>query len=59
MNWSIDKLVRKGWKLILPPDIVKQSVAQSCGFQPKDRDETTKHIYNLEETDSCLTGTVS
>jgi seryl-tRNA synthetase len=44
----------RGFTPILTPDLVRDSVLEKCGFQPR-MDNT--QTYNVENSDLCLTGT--
>ena len=67
VSYAIDMAVRKGWKLVKTPDVVRTEIALACGFRP--RDEEGDQIYRLahsplggvdsvkEEGSLCLAGT--
>ena len=67
VSYAIEMAVRKGWKLVKPPDVVRTEVAMACGFRP--RDDEGDQIYRLahsplggvdsvkEEGSLCLAGT--
>ncbi|ODV84359.1 hypothetical protein CANARDRAFT_8712 [[Candida] arabinofermentans NRRL YB-2248] len=51
------KLARKaGFKMILPPSIVKTDVTSACGFKPRDTNNE-RQVYELTHDQLCLTGT--
>ncbi|GME76880.1 unnamed protein product [Ambrosiozyma monospora] len=51
------KLARKaGFKMALPPSIVKTEVTNACGFKPRDQNNE-KQVYELTGDGLCLTGT--
>lgn len=51
------KLARQlGFKMCIPPSIVKNVVSNSCGFKPRDQSDETQ-VYQLKNNDLCLTGT--
>lgn len=54
INWAFAKVVAKGFKPMVVPDLVRQSTMEKCGFQP--RAENTQ-VYNVENSDLCLAGT--
>jgi len=35
VNWAITKVVARGFTPIMTPDLVKESVLEKCGFQPR------------------------
>lgn len=47
---------KAGFKMILPPSIVKTEVTKACGFMPRDTNNETQ-VYELQNDDLCLTGT--
>jgi len=45
-NWALQKVSSKeGFTAVVTPDIAKQQVVESCGFQPRD---SSGQIYHLE-----------
>lgn len=54
INWAMAKVVSKGFKPMVVPDLVRQATMEKCGFQP--RAENTQ-VYNIENSDLCLAGT--
>jgi len=54
VNYAMQKIVQRGFEPMITPDLVRTSVMEKCGFQP--RGEGTQ-IYNVESSNLCLTGT--
>ncbi|XP_052200718.1 serine--tRNA ligase, chloroplastic/mitochondrial isoform X1 [Diospyros lotus] len=54
INWTISEVVRRGFTPLTTPEIVRSSVVEKCGFQP--RGENTQ-VYSIEGSDQCLIGT--
>lgn len=54
VNWAVSEVSKKGFTPISPPEIVRSSVVEKCGFQP--RGQNTQ-VYSIEGTDQCLIGT--
>ncbi|GAB4845004.1 Serine--tRNA ligase, chloroplastic/mitochondrial, variant 4 [Ancistrocladus abbreviatus] len=54
INWSLTEVTRRGFTPLMTPEIVRSSVLEKCGFQP--RAENTQ-VYSIEGTDLCLIGT--
>jgi seryl-tRNA synthetase len=51
------KVARKhGFNTVLPPSIVRNEVADACGFKPRDQNNEVQ-TYQLVNGDLCLTGT--
>jgi seryl-tRNA synthetase len=67
VSYAIEMAMKKGWKLVKPPDVVRMDVALACGFRPRDKDGD--QIYRLsnvtvdesgasvEDGHLCLAGT--
>ncbi|KAG5543946.1 hypothetical protein RHGRI_016634 [Rhododendron griersonianum] len=54
INWTITEVMRRGFTPLITPEIVRSSVVEKCGFQP--RGENTQ-VYSIEGSDQCLIGT--
>ncbi|GAB2283215.1 Serine--tRNA ligase, chloroplastic/mitochondrial [Dionaea muscipula] len=54
INWTLSEVTRRGFTAMTTPEIVRSSVMEKCGFQP--RAENTQ-VYSIEGTDQCLIGT--
>lgn len=54
VNWAVSKVAAKGYRTYTTPDLVRESVVERCGFQP--RGENTQ-VYSVENSDLCLAGT--
>lgn len=54
INWALSELVKRGFVPYSTPDLVRSSVIEKCGFQP--RGQNTQ-VYSVEGTDLCLAGT--
>ena len=54
INWAMQKAISKGFEPMVVPDLVRKSVVEKCGFQP--RAENTQ-VYSVENSDLCLAGT--
>lgn len=54
VNWTISEVMRRGFTPLTTPEIVRSSVVEKCGFQP--RGENTQ-VYSVEGSDQCLIGT--
>lgn len=56
VNYAMSKARKRGFVPVIPPSIVRQEMANACGFKPRDQNDE-QQIYNLEGADLCLTGT--
>ncbi|KAL0911536.1 hypothetical protein M5K25_019684 [Dendrobium thyrsiflorum] len=54
INWAISEVSRRGFTPLITPEIVRSSVVEKCGFQP--RGENTQ-VYSIEDSNQCLIGT--
>jgi seryl-tRNA synthetase len=50
----MQKCVARGFTPVMTPDLVRGSVLEKCGFQPRMANTQT---YSVAESDLCLTGT--
>lgn len=53
-NWALNEAVAAGFEPMTTPDLVRSTVLEKCGFQP--RAENTQ-VYSIENSPLCLTGT--
>ncbi|KAF5098815.1 hypothetical protein DV451_003253 [Geotrichum candidum] len=58
VNYAMSKARKRGFIPVIPPSIVRQEMANACGFKPRDQNGE-QQIYNLsfKGADLCLTGT--
>jgi len=54
VSWAMARVGAKGYTPFTTPDIVKASVLEKCGFQPRG---TNTQVYSIEDSPLCLTGT--
>ncbi|KAL4430935.1 hypothetical protein ABPG75_006191 [Micractinium tetrahymenae] len=54
VNWTMQKVAAVGFTPMITPDLVRESVFEKCGFQPR-ADNT--QIYSVRDSSMCLTGT--
>ncbi|CAD7703066.1 unnamed protein product [Ostreobium quekettii] len=54
VHWTFAKAVSKGFVPVTTPDLVRSSVLEMCGFQPR-ADNT--QVYSIADSPLCLTGT--
>ncbi|ERN15691.1 serine--tRNA ligase, chloroplastic/mitochondrial isoform X1 [Amborella trichopoda] len=54
VNWALSEVSRRGFVPVTTPEIVRSSVVEKCGFQP--RGQNTQ-VYSIEGSDQCLIGT--
>lgn len=56
VNYALSKARKHNFYPVIPPSIVRQEIANGCGFRPRDQNGE-QQIYNIEGSDLCLTGT--
>lgn len=54
INWTLSEVSKRGYIPVITPEIVRSSVVEKCGFQP--RGQNTQ-VYSIEDSDQCLIGT--
>jgi len=60
INYALSFAMKRGWKLVTPPNIVYSHMAAACGFRPRDQ-HGEQQIYTLDGAEGkiqhCLAGT--
>lgn len=56
VQYALLKARQKGYKMVVPPSIVKSEVVSACGFKPKDQNNE-KQVYEIAGESLSLTGT--
>lgn len=56
IQYTLKKARQAGFKMIIPPSIVKTEITNACGFMPRDTNNE-RQVYELQNDDLCLTGT--
>nr|XP_017248578.1 PREDICTED: serine--tRNA ligase, chloroplastic/mitochondrial isoform X3 [Daucus carota subsp. sativus] len=54
INWTLTEVMKKGFTPLTTPEIIRSSVVEKCGFQPR---ATNTQVYSIEGSDQCLIGT--
>ncbi|XP_059453717.1 serine--tRNA ligase, chloroplastic/mitochondrial [Corylus avellana] len=54
INWTLSEVMKKGFTPLTTPEIVRSSVVEKCGFQPRG---ANTQVYSIEDSDQCLIGT--
>ncbi|KZV22613.1 serine--tRNA ligase, mitochondrial [Dorcoceras hygrometricum] len=54
VNWAVSEVMQRGFIPLTTPEIVRSSVVEKCGFQPRG---TNTQVYSIEGSDQCLIGT--
>jgi len=56
VQYGLFKARQHGYKMVIPPSMVRSEVINACGFKPKDQNDE-KQIYQIADEQVCLTGT--
>ncbi len=56
VQYTISKLVAKGFTPVITPDLAKVEILEGIGFQPRDNAET-RQVYTIADSDLCLIAT--
>ncbi|KAG7943475.1 hypothetical protein I3843_15G041200 [Carya illinoinensis] len=54
INWTLSEVMKKSFIPLTTPEIVRSSVVEKCGFQPRG---ANTQVYSIEGSDQCLIGT--
>ncbi|GER44085.1 serine--tRNA ligase [Striga asiatica] len=54
VNWAVSEVMKRGFVPLTTPEIVRSSVVEKCGFQPRG---TNTQVYSIDSSDQCLIGT--
>ncbi|KAI9097881.1 hypothetical protein K1719_025652 [Acacia pycnantha] len=54
LNWTLSEVMKRGFTPLTTPEIVRSSVVEKCGFQPRG---TNTQVYSIDDSDQCLIGT--
>lgn len=54
INWAMTQAAAAGFTVMTTPDVARESVVASCGFQPRGE---ASQVYRVENSDLCLIGT--
>lgn len=49
IQYALSKAVKRGFKPVMTPDVIKTDIAMRCGFQPRDQGDPPVHqLYHLQ-----------
>ncbi|XP_061353390.1 serine--tRNA ligase, chloroplastic/mitochondrial isoform X2 [Gastrolobium bilobum] len=54
VNWTLSRVMKRGFTPLTTPEIVRSSVVEKCGFQPRAKNT---QVYSIDDSDQCLIGT--
>ena len=54
IRYALDILERKGFRLMITPDVARESIVAGIGFNPRGPES---NLYRLEDEGTCLVGT--
>lgn len=56
VQFASSRARKAGYKMVIPPSIVKSEIINACGFKPRDQNDE-KQVYTIEGESLALTGT--
>lgn len=56
VQYALARARKAGYKMVIPPSIVRTEIANACGFKPRDQNGE-KQVYRIEGEPLSLTGT--
>lgn len=56
VQFALSRARMAGYKMVVPPSIVKTEIVSACGFKPRDQNGE-KQVYHIEGESLSLTGT--
>eukprot|EP00210_Caulerpa_lentillifera_P002936 g2803.t1 len=54
LNWTFQSVSNRGFTPIMTPDLIRSSVLEKCGFQPRAKNT---QVYSVQDSDLALAGT--
>lgn len=57
IQFTMQKLVGKGFTPIITPDLARVDVLEGIGFMPRDPNPETRQVYTIADSDLCLIAT--
>lgn len=56
VQYALSRARKAGYRMVVPPSIVKKEIVSACGFKPRDQNGE-KQVYHIEGEPLALTGT--
>lgn len=57
IQFTMQKLVKRGFTPIITPDLARVDVLEGIGFMPRDPNPETRQVYTVADSDLCLIAT--
>jgi seryl-tRNA synthetase len=57
IQYTMQKLVARGFIPVITPDLARVEVLEGIGFMPRDPNPETRQVYTVADTDLCLIAT--
>jgi seryl-tRNA synthetase len=57
VQFTMHKLVPRGYVPVITPDLARVEVLEGIGFMPRDPNPETRQVYTVADTDLCLIAT--
>ena len=52
-NWALQKIAARGFLPMTTPDLVRESILEKCGFQPRAEGTQVRDFLQLKEQAAC------
>lgn len=52
INWAFSEVMKRGFTPLITPEIVRSSVVEKCGFQPRGQNTQVRHVFVI----FCVSG---
>ncbi|WP_020471116.1 serine--tRNA ligase [Zavarzinella formosa] len=57
IQFTMQKLVKRGFTPVITPDLARVEVLEGIGFMPRDPNPETRQVYTIADSDLCLIAT--
>lgn len=57
IQFTMQKLVKRGFTPVITPDLARVEVLEGIGFMPRDPNPETRQVYTVADSDLCLIAT--
>lgn len=54
VQWALSEVAKRGYEVVLPPDLVRTAVVEACGYQPR---AEASQVYQIDKKPLSLAGT--
>ena len=54
MNWALSEVSKKGFTPLITPELVRSSVVEKCGFQPRGQNTQVHVLGHVHASYNCI-----